>query len=332
MVVAAVLVIAAGSAMSPAPEAGPITWAETPVVTEPLPLRVAHHVDQIYDDALRRHGPKPLAAPPAPGEGLVAFEGLSTWIDTYDTGLSPEEQVRIAAESGVQTIFHQVSRQRTDGSLHDYDRLVTVLEEAHDRGLRVVVWTIPDFVEPARDRARAKAAMAFVTPRGDRPDGFGLDIETTNQDDIALRTTRLLRLSHQLREWAGPDYPMAAVVLPPLQLELNTAWWPDFPYAELAGYYDVMVPMSYSSYRGSDAATTHGWNLGNVVRLRELVGDPDLPVHLAGGIADELPEVGAFVQAARDGFVMGAGLYDLHTTPPEAWPVLAALRTDTATD
>ena len=273
-------------------------------------------------------GTKPRAAPPAPGEGLVAFEGLSTWIDTYDTGLTPAQQVDIAAGSGVDTIFVQASRESTDGLIHDPERLAAVIERAHDRGLQVMVWTIPTFTDVRLDRDRAQAAMAFVTPRGDRPDAFGLDIEVDRLATVAGRTVRLLTLSAQLREWAGPDYPMAAIVLPPRQLEINTVWWPGFPYAELAEHYDVFVPMSYSSYRGTDAATTFSWNHDNVVRTRELVGQADLPVHLAGGIADRLPDVDAFVRAALATDVIGAGLYDLHTTRPEAWAALAPLRRD----
>jgi hypothetical protein len=119
---------------------------------------------------------------------------------------------------------------------------------------------------------------------------------------------------------------MAAIVLPPLQLDLNGTWWPGFPYAELRPFYDVYIPMSYSSYRGTDDVTTRAWNLQNVAETRRRAGDPNLPVHLAGGIADNLPEVGAFVQAAREGNVLGAGLYDLHTTRSSAWPALQALR------
>ena len=285
-------------------------------------------IDRLDGELLRLHGPKPQAAPPAPGEELVAFAGLSTWIDTYDTDLTPAQQVDLAATNGVQAIYLQVSRESTNGALHDHERLAEVIELAHDAGLRVMVWTIPEFEDPDTDLARAKAAMAFVTPRGDRPDAFGLDIEVDDLADVGLRTQRVLELSAELRSWVGPDYPMAAIVLPPMQLEVNTTWWPGFPYAELAEHYDVFVPMSYSSYRGTDTVITHQWNHDNVVRLRQLVGDPDLPVHLAGGIADRLPEVETFVRAAQDTGVIGAGLYDLHTTPPAAWAALQALRTD----
>ena len=68
--------------------------------------------------------------------------------------------------------------------------------------------------------------------------------EVDDLADVGLRTQRVLELSAELRSWVGPDYPMAAIVLPPMQLEVNTTWWPGFPYAELAEHYDVFVPMS----------------------------------------------------------------------------------------
>ena len=49
-------------------------------------------------------------------------------------------------------------------------------------------------------------------------------------------------------------------------------------------------------------------------------------MHVAGGIADNFPEVGTFVRAVRDVDALGGGLYDLHTTHPQAWPILRRLR------
>jgi hypothetical protein len=118
---------------------------------------------------------------------------------------------------------------------------------------------------------------------------------------------------------------MAAIVLPPRQLEINTRWWPDFPYAGLAEHYDVFVPMSYSSFRGADPVTTYTWNHDNVVLTRQLAGVPDLPVHLAGGIADDLPDVAAFVRAAMDSGAIGAGGVQVVQARPEAWASLRAL-------
>jgi hypothetical protein len=325
-----------------APDAEPDITAAQPAVedegtpSDPAPVAPAE------DAAVAVTAPPAAPAPaPAPDEhriplapvpaGQEAFAGLSTWIDIYDTEWTPEQQVDIAAAAGVDTVFVQSARHKSVEDIEDPARLAGVIDAAKARGIHVMTWYIPDFTDPVRDLRRAQAAIAFTTSAGNRPDAFGLDIELDDLPDVGLRNRRLLEMSAALRAWTGPDYPLAAVVLPPLQLDLNGTWWPGFPYAELRPFYDVYIPMSYSSYRGTDAAKTHQWNLDNVLETRRRAGDPDLPVHLAGGIADNLPEVTAFVDAARDGNVTGAGLYDLHTTRASAWPALQALRRTTGT-
>jgi hypothetical protein len=300
--------------------------SETPAEPEPAPAV-----------GVPAPAPEPTAEP-APAQdpdriplaavqpGHEAFAGLSTWIDVYDVEWTPQQQVDVAFAAGVDTIFLQSARYASEGDIDDPARYGAVIDAAKAKGMQVMAWYIPDFVDAERDLRRSKAAIAYTSPGGNRVDAFGLDIELDHEPDIAVRNARLLDLSEQLRAWTGPDYPMAAVVLPPLQLDLNGTWWPGFPYAELRPHYDAYIPMSYSSYRGTDAEKTYSWNLENVLETRRRAGDPDLPVHLAGGIADNLPEVAAFVAAARDGNVTGAGLYDLHTTRSSAWPALQALR------
>lgn len=296
------------------------------VATAPTPVEVA-----------------PPAAPPAPvvtepritlvraAPRLAAFQGLSTWIDLWDTGLSAESQVDRAAAAGVQTIFVQSARFNSPAHIHYPARLTTTIDRAKQYGLKVMVWYIPDFLDEKRDLERSLAAANFTTPAGNRADAFGLDIEMEKQRDVAERSARLIRLSQRIRHAMGPDYPMSAIVLPPLQLDMRPSWWPNFPWREIAPFYDVWIPMSYSSYRGTDPQTTYRWNLHNILETRVRVGDPNLPIHMAGGIADNLPHVDAFVAAVRDGLSLGGGLYDLHTTRPEAWPVLRHMRAEPLT-
>ncbi len=307
------------------PEPAPTTEPE-PAAAEPAPTStVGAEEPAALAEPTPAAEPEPSAEPADDAALTAPFLGLSTWIDIYDVDWTPQEQVDVAAAAGVDVIFLQSARHLSEADIDDAERFAAVLDAAKARGLKVIAWYIPDFMDPERDLRRARAAISFTTPAGNRADGFGLDIELDDQADLAVRNARLLELSAQLREDVGPDYPLAAVVLPPLQLDLNQTWWPDFPYAALTEYYDVFVPMSYSSYRGTDAETTYRWNLDNVLETRRRAGVPDLPVHLAGGIADNLPEVEAFVRAAVDGQTLGAGLYDLQTTTIEAWADLAAL-------
>lgn len=266
----------------------------------------------------------PLVAAPA---RLAAYAGLSTWVDLWDSALGPERQAELAAAAGVQTIFVQSARFNSPGDIHDPDRLARLIDTAKRFGLKVMVWYIPDFTDMERELRRSQAAINFTTPNGNRADSFGLDIEMETLPDAAERSRRLIALSQQLRAWVGPEYPMSAIVLPPLQLDLRPSWWPNFPWKEIAPYYDVWIPMSYSSYRGTDPETTYRWNFFNIVETRLRVGDPNLPIHMAGGIADRLPYANSFVEAVRDGHCLGGGLYDLHTTRPDAWPTLRKMRT-----
>lgn len=276
----------------------------------------------------QRPASAPVPAFAAPQDLLAPFRGLSTWIDLYDTDQPPRDQVASAVAGGAQLLYVQSARFNSPTDLHDHARLGEVIEAAHDAGLQVLVWYLPDFLDLERDLRRSRAAIGFVSPRGDRPDAFGLDIESELLPDPAQRSRRLLALASAVRSSTDAigGMPSAAIVLPPLQLDLRPAWWPEFPYAALRPSFDAYIPMSYSSFRGTDAETTYGWNARNVSELRARTGDPALPVHLAGGIADRLPAVEAFVRAAIDTGVIGAGLYDLRTTPATAWPTLATLR------
>lgn len=313
---------------SPAPDTAGDPAGESPGAGQPAAVPVVE---------------APAAPPPppalAPGEAeriplvpaenrLRPFVGLSTWVDLYDIEISPEEQAARAAAGGVQTVFVQTARFNSPGDIHEPELLGRLIEASHDLGMQVMTWYLPEHLDPGMDLRRAQAAISFTTPRGDRPDAFGLDIEMESLPDVAERSRRVVQLSADLREFVGPDYPLAAIVLPPLQLDLRPGWWPAFPWAELRPFYDVYIPMSYSSFRGSDPATTYQWNLQNVLETRVRTGDPNLPIHMAGGIADRLPHVSAFVDALRDGKVLGGGLYDLHTTPQHSWHPLRALRAE----
>ena len=315
----------ADSAVTAVPTSSPIPPATTAPTSAPPTQVPATQAPPAPAPAAQPTTDPEVALPPLAPQ-LQPFAGLSTWIDIYDLDLTPAEQIERAAAGGVELIFVQTARHKSTRDVEEPGRLGQILELAHDRGMKVMTWYVPDFVHDRRDLRRSKVAMGFTSPRGDQPDAFGLDIEIEDNPDPADRSRRLIALSQALRGWAGPDFPLAAIVLPPLQLDLRGDWWPNFPFAELRSSYDVYIPMSYSSFRGTDKRTTYRWNVGNVVEMRNRTGDPALPVHLAGGIADNFPEVGTFVRAVRDSNSIGGGLYDLHTTHPQAWPILRRLR------
>jgi hypothetical protein len=108
-------------------------------------------------------------------------------------------------------------------------------------------------------------------------------------------------------------------------MQIVKRFWPDFPYELVGQFYDVVLPMSYSTYRVSGAAATYDYTATNIMLLRTELGD--LPIHLIGGEAGALSgrETNAFVAAAKDGGAVGAGLWHYGRTGPEDWSALTLL-------
>ena len=114
----------------------------------------------------------------------------------------------------------------------------------------------------------------------------------------------------------------------PRGLERRPSTWPRFPWKELATEADAFAPMAYTggAYRGFDA--TYGYVTRAIRLLRAHTGDEDVPIHVAGGVADRMgsEELAGFVAAVEDdGGTIGASLYDWATTRPAAWQALAPL-------
>jgi hypothetical protein len=169
--------------------------------------------------------------------------------------------------------------------------------------------------------------LIFRTPSGQGFDGISLNIEGTKLRDAALRTKRAIALTRRLRREAG-DMPLAIVPFNPRGLERRPATWPGFPWAELAQNADAFAPMIYTggAYKGFDA--TYGYVTRAIRLLRTHTQNPEVAIHVAGGVADRLgrEELAGFAAAvADDGRIIGVSLYDWETTPSSAWRVLVAL-------
>ena len=104
---------------------------------------------------------------------------------------------------------------------------------------------------------------------------------------------------------------------------VNPAFWPGYPYAELAADYDALLPMAYWTLRTGDLRSSVRYIGENVDRLRALVGD-DEPIHVIGGIADEATaaDVEGMLAALRERDVIGGSLYDWATSNPAQWEIL----------
>jgi len=168
------------------------------------------------------------------------------------------------------------------------------------------------------DLRRSLNAIGFTTPTAQRFDGFALDIEATEVGSIPRRNRLQGRLAANLRRSVGPDYPLGAIVP-----EAGALYWPGFPYAQTARYFDVFLPMAYFTFRVHGAGAVRSYVGRNISTIKSIVGS-DTPVHPIGGEADHATasEVAAYVRAARAGGAIGASLYDFNGTTPAAWSQL----------
>jgi hypothetical protein len=269
------------------------------------------------------------SAPAAKEADASVFGGLGTWTDIYDGRVyaQPEATAARIAARGVKTVWAETANYRASADVVQAARLGRFVEALHANGVRVVAWYLPGHLNHGLDIRRARAMLSFRTPSGQGFDGIALNIEGTKLRNVAVRSQRAVDLTRRIRREAA-DMPLAIVPFNPRGLERRPTTWPRFPWAELAQHADAFAPMAYTggAYAGFDA--TYGYVTRAIRLLRTHTGDPDVAIHVAGGVADRMgqEELEGFVAAvADDGATIGVSLYDWETTRSSAWPVLAPL-------
>lgn len=264
-------------------------------------------------------------ATPPPRADLTAYEGLGSWIDIFNTRpwQDPKGAVRTMAKRGAKTIFLQTSTYGQSGGIYDEGAVDEFLQEAHRRGMKVVAWYVPSFTQQKIDLQRSLRAVNYRSPSGERFDSFGLDIEATHVSDISVRNDRLLALSRRIRKAVGPSYPLSAITPDPIA----STYWPSFPWKQTARIYNVIVPMGYFTFRAHGFREVREYTADNIEKIRRETEDPDVPIHVIGGIADDAGPVDlkGFVKASREHEVMGASLYDYPITSRRSWYEMRAL-------
>jgi hypothetical protein len=274
----------------------------------------------------------------AGGASVEPFRRVGAWIDVFDyaprlqtAGTAPRvtpDSVSDMAALGVRTLYVQVAN--PDGApsneLTDRTELRAILQRAHAHDMAVVPWFLPALTSPADDLAVVKQIMA-LRAGGERVDGLGLDLESTEVADVPLRNRRTVAFARRVRTLVGASVPVASIVYPAVQLEvLNTTLWPDFPYRAVARYTDVWMPMSYYTYRSQESGlrSAYRYTVDSVDRLRRHIGNPDVPVHVIGGLAeDSTPDDYLdMARAARATHAVGWSIYDYATTGSWSWPYL----------
>jgi hypothetical protein len=268
-------------------------------------------------------------APAAQRGDATVFGGLGTWVDIYDGAVyaAPERTAQRMASRDVRTVWIETANFGASVDVVNPVQLARLVDALHARGIQVVGWYLPGHVKPAVDSRRALAMLAFRTPTGGTFDGVALDVESTKLRNVTLRSRRAVALANELHDAAG-DTPLAVIPFNPRGLERRPTTWPRFPWAELAESADAFAPMIYTggALKGFDA--TYGYVTRALRLLRVNTGRQDVPIHVAGGVADRLgpEELAGFVAAVSDdGETIGVSLYDWMTTPPRAWRALAPL-------
>ncbi|MDQ3963224.1 MAG: hypothetical protein M3277_04820 [Actinomycetota bacterium] len=260
----------------------------------------------------------------SPVDLLSPYSGLGSWVDLFNRGpwRNPSWTVRRMDRRGVKTIYLQTATYGSPDHIVYPRKVAEFIASAHRRGMFVIGWSVPSFTRPKKDFRRARAAIDFRTAAGERFDSFGLDIEADLVDKIWKRNARLLDISRKLRRVAGPDYPLGAIIP-----DVHSRYWKNFPYKRLASIYDVMVPMGYFTFQARGYRHVRDYTAANIRVVRRQTGDPAMPVHVIGGIADDVGVAGArgFIRAVREHRAVGASLYDFPITSRRTWAELKAV-------
>jgi hypothetical protein len=138
-----------------------------------------------------------------------------------------------------------------------------------------------------------------------------------------------VRLSAEIRDLAGPGYALGAIVPSPVRLRDDLAYWPGFPWHDLALTYDAILPMTYFTFRANGPAETAAYVAECIDAIRDGVGSDAVPIHVIGGLAADAgdPETRAFVRVLEGRDVTGGSWYSWPGTTEAQWADLSALAT-----
>jgi hypothetical protein len=255
------------------------------------------------------------------------FRGLGTWVDIYATEWAdPEAAVTAMAQHGVRTLYLETGNYRHRTEVFRPATTGRFIDAAHAAGMRIVAWYLPSFRSIKTDARKARAAIRFRSAKGERFDGFALDIEATAVRSLKLRNHRLLVLSARLHHAVPRRYPLGAIT--PSPVGMSPTYWPGIPYRSLTRFYKAFLPMAYSTLRGIHGrARTAAFLTATVSAIRTASGHPKFPIHLVGGLTASMRarESAGFVDAVAKTKPFGYSLYAFGQTTPIAWKALTAI-------
>jgi hypothetical protein len=246
------------------------------------------------------------------------YHHLGTWVDIYDSAVfsSPSSYCQRMKNREVHTLYVETANYANSPTINHRTGLGKLLQFCHNRGIKVVAWTLPGHYDTSDDKQKALAAIRFKSPRGDRFNGFALDIESTKVSSISTRNSRLLTLSRQIQN-AANGKPLGAITFSPVFI---SGPWPNFPWTKLKHIYDVFLPMVYSSYHYNTESDVRQYTRRAVRILRRKTSDRE-PIHVVGGIANDMSgaETRGFMHGVNVMNVAGGSLYDYMTSSSSDW-------------
>lgn len=257
-------------------------------------------------------------------QDLTPYAGLGTWIDMYDEDPweDPEGAVLDMSMRGVTTLYLETSNWHKRSDIYKPTKTGRFIDAAHAAGIDVVAWYVPGFKNLNKDKRRTLAALNFVSETGQTFDSFAMDIEATVVKDLARRNARMVKLSRWARDYVGPNYTMAGIVP-----DVQSLFWAPFPYASVAEYYDLIMPMSYFTYRVEGRKAVKAYIAENFTQIRSATGDPNIPIHNIGGIGGRSTrrEARAYANTVISHGGLGGSYYDYPITAQREWDELARL-------
>jgi hypothetical protein len=288
------------------------------------PARALVAIPRVDVAATTTTAPPPPPPPPVsatqPARAVPTGKGMWIWQPDQAEGGDPAAIIARAQATGLSHLYV-----RTGSSVDGFvgaPFLDSLLPVAHAAGIRVIGWDFPYFDDVNTDVARALEAIRYVTPSGDRLDGFSADIETP-QEGVALTAEAAAAYGQTLRNEVGPSFPLIATVPRP-----SPARQLDYPYAEVLANFDVVAPMVYwiDTPPDEDAAEAVDF-LAQYGKSIEPVGqayDSSLEGGPAGAPTGD--EIGAFINTADAHGAQGVSFWSWQHADDEVWGAIAAGR------
>lgn len=231
-------------------------------------------------------------------EGLA--EGAGTWVNMWNYPDSDLESYCMTMHAnGLRNLFVQTSRSNTKAIVHP-EKLGLLIDACHHYKIRVIAWSFAELADPETDADKLIEAARFLSPKGERVDAVAANLEKN------LESASVEAYSKRLRHELGADYPIIAVVYSPLNKAPQVA---QTPWKLLDRYYNVIAPMNYwnGKYKKFDPTQ---YTLSTIRKIRELIGRPDVEIHVIGdGMGTSPYAVEQFLKACRQAEATSASLY-----------------------